>query len=44
MPTHKAEKFANFLPQKMLQPIIAPHTLQIYLHQTIFCSPSWKWS
>jgi hypothetical protein len=21
-----------------------PHTLQIYFHQTIFCSPSWKWS
>jgi hypothetical protein len=24
----------------MLQPSITAHTLQIYLHQTIFCSPT----
>ena len=28
----------------MLQPFITPRTLQIYLCQAIFCSPSWKWS
>jgi len=27
---------------KMLQPFITPRTLQIYLRQTIFCSPSLK--
>ena len=43
-PPTKLQVFANFLPQKMLQPIITPSTLQIYLCQTIFCSPSWKWS
>jgi hypothetical protein len=26
----------------MLQPFITPHTLQIYFHQTIFCSPKLK--
>jgi len=26
----------------MLQPFITPRTLQIYLRQIIFCSPSWK--
>ena len=38
LPT-KLQVFANFSPQKMLQPFIAPpppHTLHIYLHQTIF--------
>jgi hypothetical protein len=33
-----------FDQKKMLQPFITPHSLQIYLHQTIFCSQSWKWS
>jgi hypothetical protein len=27
----------------MFQPFITPRTLQIYLRQNIFCSPSWKW-
>jgi len=40
-PTHKAA-FANFLPWKRLQPFITPRTLQIYLFQTIFCSPEVK--
>jgi hypothetical protein len=43
VPDHKAA-FANFLPPKMLQPCITLHTLQFYLRQTIFCSPSWKWN
>jgi len=39
MPAHKTEKrLAIFDPQKMSQPFIIPHTLQIYLHQTIFYS------
>jgi hypothetical protein len=44
-PPTKLHVFANFLPAppKELQPFIAPRTLQIYLHQTIFCSPRWKW-
>jgi hypothetical protein len=42
-PVHKCS-FANFWPKKMLQPSITPHTLQIYLHQSIFCSPCWKLS
>jgi len=29
-----------FYPPKMLQPFITLRTLQIYLRQTIFCSPS----
>jgi len=28
----------------MSQTFITPCTFQIYLHQTIFCFPSWKWS
>jgi hypothetical protein len=41
VPAHKAASVCQFLtPQKMLQPFITPHTLQIYLRQTIFCSPS----
>ena len=28
-PAHKAASFANFWPQKMLQPFITPRTLQI---------------
>ena len=44
-PSHKPVSVCQFFrPQKMLQPSIIPHTLQIYLRQTIFCSPSWKWS
>jgi hypothetical protein len=40
-PAHKAASVCQFLtPQKMLQPFNTPRTLQIYLRQTIFCSPS----
>jgi len=43
-PPTKLQVFANFWTQKMLQPFITSRTLQIYLRQTIFCSPSWTWS
>ena len=39
-PPTKLQLFPNFLPKKMLQPFITPRTLQIYLRQTFFCSPS----
>jgi hypothetical protein len=39
-PVHKAESVCQFLTPKKLQPLITPRTLQIYLRQTIFCSPS----
>jgi hypothetical protein len=39
-PAHKAASVCQFLTQKMLQPSITPRTLQIYIRQTIFCSPS----
>ena len=40
VPAHKGASFCQFLtPQKMLQRFITPRTLQIYLRQTIFCSP-----
>jgi hypothetical protein len=32
------------LTPKKLQPFITTRTLQLYLRQAIFCSPSWKWS
>jgi hypothetical protein len=38
-PAHKAVCVCQFLTPKMLQPFITPHTLQIYLRQTIFSSP-----
>jgi hypothetical protein len=38
--THKVASVCQFLTQKMLQPFITPRTLQIYLRQTIFFSPS----
>ena len=44
VPAHKAAGVCQFLTQKMLQLSITPNILQIYLRQTIFCSPSWKWS
>jgi hypothetical protein len=31
-------------PKKCCNPLSPPGTLQIYLRQTVFCSPSWKWS
>ena len=43
-PPTKLQVFASFWAKKMLQPFITPRTLQIYLRQTILCSPSWKWS
>ena len=39
-PAQKAATVCQFLTQKILQPLIMPHTLQIYLCQTIFCSSS----
>jgi len=40
-PAHKAASVCQFLtPKKKLQPFITPGTLQIYLRQTIYCSPS----
>ena len=40
-PAHKAASVCQFLTQKeMLQPFITPRTLQSYLRQTIFSSPS----
>jgi len=39
-PAHKAASVCQILLKKMLQPFITPCTLQIYLCQTIFCSPS----
>jgi hypothetical protein len=41
LPT-KMQVFANFLPQKMLQPSITPHAVWIYLHQTNFLFPKLK--
>jgi hypothetical protein len=37
-PSHKAPSFCQFLTQKMLQPFITYHTLQIYFRHTIFRS------
>ena len=40
-PTNKTASFCQFFyPPKMLQHFITPRTLQIYLRQIIFCSPS----
>jgi hypothetical protein len=39
-PTHKAASVCEFLTQKNIISLYYPHTLQIYLRQTIFCSPS----
>jgi len=41
-PPTKLQVIANFWSKKTLQPFIThpPHTLQIYLRQTIFCSPT----
>jgi hypothetical protein len=47
-PAHKAANVCQFLTPNMLQPLFPPPpppgTLQIYLRQTIFCSPRWKFS
>jgi hypothetical protein len=37
---HKAASVCQFLTKKMLQPFITPRTLQIFLRETIVCSPS----
>jgi hypothetical protein len=41
--SHKAASVCQFLTQKIVTTLFTPHTAQIYLRQTIFCSPSWKW-
>jgi hypothetical protein len=41
-PAHKAASFYQFLTPKMLQRFITPRNFQIYLRQTIFCSPVLK--
>jgi hypothetical protein len=41
-PAHKAVSDYQFLTQKMLQPFITPRTPQVFLRQTICCSPSRK--
>jgi hypothetical protein len=43
LPT-KLHVFVNFWHKKMLQPFIFTLTVQIYIRQTILCSPSWKWN
>jgi len=47
-PTHKAASVCQFFTPQNVTTLYAlydpPCTLKIYLHQTIFCSPSWKWS
>jgi hypothetical protein len=40
VPAHTAASFCQFLTPQKLQSFITPRTLQIYLRQTIFCSPS----
>ena len=44
VPAYKAASVCQFLTPKNVTTIYHPYTLQIYLRQTIFCSPSWKWS
>jgi len=41
---HKAASVCQFLTQKIVTTRYHPRTLQIYLRQIIFCSPTWKWS
>ena len=38
-PAHKAASVCKFLTQKNVTTLYHPRTLQIYLRQTIFCSP-----
>jgi hypothetical protein len=42
VPTHKAASVCQFLTPKNVTTSHHPHILQIYLHQTTFCSPSLK--
>jgi hypothetical protein len=39
-PAYKAASACQFLTPKKLQPFITTRTLQLYLRQAIFCSPS----
>ena len=39
-PANKAASVCQFLTQKNVTTLYHPRTLQIYLRQTIFCSPS----
>ena len=39
-PAHKAASIFQLLTPKNVTTLYHPHTLQIYLRQTIFCSPS----
>jgi hypothetical protein len=39
-PAQKAASVCQFLTPKNVTTLYHPCTLQIYLHQTIFCSPS----
>jgi hypothetical protein len=39
----KLQVFSSFWPKKCYNRL-SPPVIQIYLHQTIFCSPSWKWN
>jgi hypothetical protein len=39
-PTHKAPCVCQFLTPQNIKPFIIPRTLQVYLRQTIFFSPS----
>jgi len=41
-PAHRAASVCQFLTPKNVTTLYHPRTLQIYLRQTIFCSPSWK--
>jgi hypothetical protein len=41
-PAHKAANVCQFLTQQNVTALFTPRTLQIYLRQTNFCSPSWK--
>jgi len=43
-PLTKLQVFANFWPPKNITNLYHSRTLQIYLWQTIFSFPSWKWS
>ena len=42
-PPTMLQVFANIWPKKCYNPL-SPLYCQIYLRQTVFCSPSWKWS
>jgi hypothetical protein len=39
-PAHKAASVCQFLTSKNVTNLYHPRTLQIYLRQTIFCTPS----